>query len=57
MNTLAYMTLADARLADPVKFDSIIREAVSEAARDVGSEVTIAALCNLPRTRVQQKAA
>lgn len=44
MNNVHYMTLAAARLADPEKFDSIIRNALFSAARDIGHEATMRAL-------------
>ena len=43
MANVEYMTLADARMADPVAFDRIIHNAVHAAADMVGKEVVLAA--------------
>lgn len=53
MKTPKYPTLAAARLVDPVKFDNAIRDAVFAAARDVGFDVVIRALCG-PQARLSK---
>lgn len=50
-------TLADVRNNDPAKFDAIIRDSVHEAARNVGRDTVIAALCNPTRIQEHAKAA
>lgn len=53
MNNSTYMTLAAARLADPQRFDSMIRKAVFAAAHEVGRETVLRAL-GAPKAQIAE---
>lgn len=58
MENLKFLTLAAVRAQDPEKFSQDISAAVYAAAKDVGDEVVINALCaHVPQADFKTKAA